>query len=788
MNAVTFAKKESVAAAPSRQIRIGEPGDAYEREAERVADEIQAGGTRTHHWSLPRANPDPPALRRCSCGASSSAEGECAGCRQQREAAGQTLRRKAADGFESAVAPPIVHRVLSSPGQPLDRATRDYFEPRLGQDLTPVRVHSDSVAAESAGAVRAKAYTVGNHIAFAGGQFAPSTSEGRTLLGHELVHVVQQRRTSFSSSLRRAPGPPTPPVPAFRATAADLDHIEGLMAQLAGKLDPATLKTLQNDKTLAIGLVQDAEGELALVYTVSGDWINPALDKATKSLDITRWDVGEGRRPRGAAGAPGDAEQRMLEAAGDEFVVKGMVVSRKVCPDCVEAIASYEHGPIAVRVGKLKPPPPPAPAAGGPATGGHAPATAPPQPPPKAASPAVEGGTIPDSVSGPHTPATRMGAGGKSGSTEGELPGVPKSVEVPKPPIGGGKPVAEAKPPGGEVKPPAVKTPGAGALLEGTPSGIGPVVAEAGVGAAGFSLSAKVLGFVVEQAIFAAVALALQWAMAKLFEAEVEAEIQIILKPAVAAKLEQLQPKLTKLAGTRKLMVRITYEFVYQRDSEDDPVLAFMQGAPPFYEMGSMRLVNVHPGNEELDFPSSSDEKREHILGARERVTARSSYSVVLDDAPRRLREKQMAAIVEKHRLKEAPPPRKASLPPLASPPSTPLLPSPAPQQAPSEFVPLPGAPGPSPSRDIDSKVDWGRHRCLELIAEGTGLQSNSSSDRGRIQKFLKDESDWRDMVTYSLLHYKNSGPDYARSKFDELLNSDQYGGKLKRIRQNFGG
>jgi hypothetical protein len=194
VSAVTFAKKESVAPAPSRQLRIGEPDDAYEREADRVADEILAGGRPTRHWSLPRigANPETPVLRRCSCGASSSSEGECAACKQQREADGLTLRRKAAAGFESAVAPPSVHQVLNSPGQPLDTATREYFEPRLGHDLALVRVHSDSVAAESAGAVRAKAYTVGNHIAFAGGQFAPWTSEGRTLLGHELVHVAQQ--------------------------------------------------------------------------------------------------------------------------------------------------------------------------------------------------------------------------------------------------------------------------------------------------------------------------------------------------------------------------------------------------------------------------------------------------------------------------------------------------------------------------------------------------------------------------------------------------------------------
>src|SRR5271157_2948853 len=49
-------------------------------------------------------------------------------------------------------APNIVHQVLRSPGQPLDAATRQLFEPRFGCDLGSVRVHDDSRAAESAAA------------------------------------------------------------------------------------------------------------------------------------------------------------------------------------------------------------------------------------------------------------------------------------------------------------------------------------------------------------------------------------------------------------------------------------------------------------------------------------------------------------------------------------------------------------------------------------------------------------------------------------------------------------
>jgi hypothetical protein len=88
--------------------------------------------------------------------------------------------------------PEIVHEVLRSPGEPLDRPAREYFEPHFGEDFSRVRVHTGEQAAASARAVNALAYTVGRNVVFAAGRYAPSTAEGRRLLAHELTHVVQQ--------------------------------------------------------------------------------------------------------------------------------------------------------------------------------------------------------------------------------------------------------------------------------------------------------------------------------------------------------------------------------------------------------------------------------------------------------------------------------------------------------------------------------------------------------------------------------------------------------------------
>lgn len=109
--------------------------------------------------------------------------------------AGQASQARAADPNEIAetVIPPIVHQVVSSSGQALDPATREFMESRFGHDFSQVRVHTDARAAESARAVSANAYTSGQNLVFGARMYEPGTERGRRLLAHELTHVVQQR-------------------------------------------------------------------------------------------------------------------------------------------------------------------------------------------------------------------------------------------------------------------------------------------------------------------------------------------------------------------------------------------------------------------------------------------------------------------------------------------------------------------------------------------------------------------------------------------------------------------
>ena len=86
-----------------------------------------------------------------------------------------------------------IRRALHTSGQPLNTSTRTLMESRFGRDLSQVRVHTNPDAATSASAIQAQAYTVDQDMVFADGQFSPDTTEGRTLLAHELAHTIQQR-------------------------------------------------------------------------------------------------------------------------------------------------------------------------------------------------------------------------------------------------------------------------------------------------------------------------------------------------------------------------------------------------------------------------------------------------------------------------------------------------------------------------------------------------------------------------------------------------------------------
>ena len=116
----------------------------------------------------------------------------------QRCACSKTIQRQSVNAANMDAVPSSVHEVLRSPGQPLDEETRFYMEPRFGHDFGRVRIHADSQAGESARAINALAYTVGNDVVFGAGRYKSATANGQRLLAHELAHVVQQRTSPIT--------------------------------------------------------------------------------------------------------------------------------------------------------------------------------------------------------------------------------------------------------------------------------------------------------------------------------------------------------------------------------------------------------------------------------------------------------------------------------------------------------------------------------------------------------------------------------------------------------------
>lgn len=98
-----------------------------------------------------------------------------------------------------------VSDALDTPGQSLDRTTRAFMEPRFGSTFDDVRIHTGDRASRAAADVHARAFTAKNHIVFGHGEYAPHTDSGRSLLAHELTHVLQQQAGIATAPLQRTP-------------------------------------------------------------------------------------------------------------------------------------------------------------------------------------------------------------------------------------------------------------------------------------------------------------------------------------------------------------------------------------------------------------------------------------------------------------------------------------------------------------------------------------------------------------------------------------------------------
>jgi hypothetical protein len=198
------------------KLKINEPGDRYEQEADRIADRVmrmpepkiqrlcpeceeelqrqpmEEEEKKKEEETLqtkPLAESITPLIQR---------QTEPTEEEEKKKEEEETLQTKTASGEPPTVSASLQNQItaLRGGGQPLPQSERNFFEPRFGADFSQVRVHAGNQAAEAARAVNARAFTLGRDVVFGAGQYQPRSTEGQRLLAHELTHVVQQNGVS----------------------------------------------------------------------------------------------------------------------------------------------------------------------------------------------------------------------------------------------------------------------------------------------------------------------------------------------------------------------------------------------------------------------------------------------------------------------------------------------------------------------------------------------------------------------------------------------------------------
>ncbi|SDG34227.1 DUF4157 domain-containing protein [Alloyangia pacifica] len=261
-------------------VRVAEPDSAEEREADRISEAVMRGAAAT-----PPAPPSgPPAIYR-QCADCAAGGAPCAACAAE-ETELLMLKAAPAAGAVDGAGAARAATALGGAGRPLPEATRAYFEPRIGADLSGVRLHTDGATERAAQGIHARAYTLGQHIGFAPGSYAPAIPEGQRLLAHELTHAAFH--ASGPTRIHRRPEAAAPADPA----PSSANDTTGSETGAPGTESPAPDVTMVHDRVDRI-LVSCEQRRIAFV-TNSATYIyrlltcNRRIPSATYVAEVMR--------------------------------------------------------------------------------------------------------------------------------------------------------------------------------------------------------------------------------------------------------------------------------------------------------------------------------------------------------------------------------------------------------------------------------------------------------------------------------------------------------------------
>ncbi len=186
------------------KLKVGQPNDRYEQEADAMADTIVNRKQANHSAT------NTPIQRKCGqCAEEESVqrkedeetteEQETVMPLQRKELSAYPIQRSTktqttspSSEFEQQL------QASKGRGQALGNKTRGQMESGFGVDLSGVRIHTDNTAVQMSNDIGAHAFTHGNDIYFNQGKYQPDSQQGKHLLAHELTHTLQQRPQRIS--------------------------------------------------------------------------------------------------------------------------------------------------------------------------------------------------------------------------------------------------------------------------------------------------------------------------------------------------------------------------------------------------------------------------------------------------------------------------------------------------------------------------------------------------------------------------------------------------------------
>ncbi len=174
------------------KLRIGQPGDKYEQEADAVADRVMKMNQTETMQMQPIEEEEEvmqPKLRmQPNEEEEEPIQMKCAECEKEEE----MLQPKSDEG--SVATPTIEKQIHSSNGNGINLpdSTNQFMSSAMGADFSGVKIHTGSNAVQMNRQLQARAFTYGSNIYFNSGEYNPESSGGKSLLAHELTHVVQQ--------------------------------------------------------------------------------------------------------------------------------------------------------------------------------------------------------------------------------------------------------------------------------------------------------------------------------------------------------------------------------------------------------------------------------------------------------------------------------------------------------------------------------------------------------------------------------------------------------------------